>query len=70
MCLFERNRVLDALFRPCEAGGTLALLGLEAATGWALDPDTEALVNYAGYAALLLAGIALIARDLGNLVGR
>ena len=48
-------------------GGALALLGYEAARGKPLDRDTEALVNYAGYAALILAAVFLFTRDLEHL---
>ncbi len=42
---------------------------MEAATGSALDRDTEALINYAGFAFLMLTGIWLSTRDLENLAG-
>lgn len=49
------------------SGGALALLALEAARQRPLSRETEELVQYAGYALLVLAAIWLFTRDLENL---
>jgi len=45
----------------------MVFLLLEAGRGKPVDKDTEALINYAGYALLILSAIYLFARDLDTL---
>ena len=49
------------------SGGALTLLGLEAIRKKPLSRETEDLIQYAGYAFLVLAAIWLVTRDLENL---
>ena len=58
-----------AVFPLCWAGGALALLAIEAVRRQALDRDTEGLINYGGYAFLVLSGIYLLTRDLDRMAG-